>query len=161
MIFTGKVDSVGICAGKTSTVWLKVKKIYKGETIRRIPVSFDCVTSCRMQFMIGDEWLIYGEWLKYGHLTVEFCSRTRKHADSVNEDYGIAQSGITYSEEITFLDNTYEVKKEEAQLEKEVIEPKLLERNLIKPKGTEVIWLLVISLGVMLAGWLLFKKFWK
>jgi hypothetical protein len=158
-IFTGKVDSVTLCAGQMSKAWFTVYELYNGDVPQRISVNFDCVSDCRMQLKPGEEWLVYARYAKFGDLRIEFCSRSRKHTADVNEDYSIAANGMTWDEEIQFLMKTYGVKP--TGVEREVVDSEMFNRELLKPKGMQIIWLLVVSLAVMGGIWLVFKKLWK
>lgn len=158
-IFRGKVDSVSTCKDELSKAWITVHQLFKGDVTQHITVTFDCATDCRVQMKAGEDWLIYARSIKYGDLRVEFCSRSRKYVSDMNEDYSIATNAMTWQDEIAFLKSTY---GEQATGEdKEVIDPRLTNHELIKPQGMQIIWLLLGSLGVMGVIWLLIKKFWK
>jgi hypothetical protein len=159
VIFQGKVDSVEECSGQMSAAWFSVSRLFKGETVQRIRVSFDCVSDCRMQFKTGEEWIVYARYVKYGDLRVSVCGRSRKYAATIDEDYSIATNGIPYAQELGLLKDAYG-KQEVKEKEKETIDPALLDRNLVRPSGTQTIWMLVISLVTMGILWYLFKKFW-
>lgn len=158
VIFTGKIDSVSACEGTKSTAYFTVHQLFKGETTKNIKVNFDCVSDCRMRMLAGETWMIYATYVKYGDLRATYCGRSRKHAADVNEDDGLARSGITYEEELRFLKDTYGLQPF-LEKEREVIEP--LKRELIRPKGMQTVWLLLASMVGMIVIWLIVKKFFK
>lgn len=158
LIFTGRVDSVSACIGDKSTVYFTIHQLFKGESTRNITVNIDCVSSCRVRMQAGENWLIYAAYEKYGDLRVGFCGRSRKYAANINEDESLARTGMSYDEELKFIVNNYGVQQLESK-EKEVIQP--LERELVKPQGMQIVWLLAGSLAGMLIIWFLLKKFTK
>src|SRR5688572_22690124 len=81
---------------------------YKGLVPRDIKISYDALTSCKMPFYEGDQWLIYA---KKDSVTkrwrVDFCERNRKFPEGDETDEYTVYSGMTLQEELNFLAMNY------------------------------------------------------
>ena len=140
---------------------------YKGLVPRDIKISYDNVTSCKMPFFPGDEWLIYSKkdsvnkkWL------VNFCDRSRKFPEGDETDEYTVYSGMTLDEEIRFLSKTYssgqtvgEDTLTMIQEEKKIVIEAERDQNFGTPR--EKLILLICSLAGMIIIYLIIKKFVK
>ena len=158
VIFTGKIDSVGACVGSRSIVYFTIDQLFRGESPKNIRVNIDCVTSCRMRMTAGEVWIVYSNYEQFGDLRATSCGRSRKYSPALSDDEGLARTGTTYGEELKFLQDVYGAQPLQAS-ERETVDE--LKRELIKPKGMQVIWLLLASLAGMLVIWYVVKKVLK
>ncbi len=155
IIFSGRVDSVGMCDG-TSTAYFFVQALYKGKAMQKIAINFDCSTSCMMNFEKGEMWVIYGKYYKFGKIEVNFCSRSRKFFKDASQDFYAINNQMSYVDEINFLQSnlgTQQIESENNQAQ--------YQRELIKPSAWSKLWLLLISLAVMAVIWFVSKKYLK
>ena len=158
LVFTGTVDSIAACDGQ-SAVYFSIEELYVGRatTTKQIKIYFDCSTSCEMMFAKAEKWLIYAKYSKYAHPEVEFCSRSRKYFTDATKDYYIVSSKLTFEDEIEFLRKNVGV----IDLQNENNSTVQLQRELIKPKGTAPLFLLIFSLVSIGVIYFLLKKFLK
>lgn len=163
LIFTGKIDSVRP-EGSHCKAWFTGQTLYKGVELKQIVVRYDCQTTCKMEFVPGDQWLIYAtksdhQWI------VDYCGRSRIHPGSGNDENFTVYANLTYDEEIGYLEK-YVPKKDFLSLEdnqKITENTKVLEqtREMNHPQGWNILVLLGISLAGTVVIYLLVKKFWK
>lgn len=141
VVFLGNVDSVAVCQGK-SIAYMQVGELFKGTFARQIPVYFDCSSSCQLSFSKGETWLVYADFFKYGKLETRFCSRSRKFFEREEEDYYKTNNQMRFREELDFL-RAHFSGPTTAGNTAEVLDTG---RELIKPKGTRLISILLFSL---------------
>lgn len=150
VIFKGRTDSV-----VKNKVWFAVEALFRGKSNKSIAVIFDDSTDCRMSFSKGETWLIYSEYVSFGNLAVDFCSRSRKKFDETSNDFYTVNNECSFEDEILFLEKN--MGKQALSEEKE--KDSFPERELIRPKGFTVIWLLAASLAGFLLIYFVFKKY--
>ena len=140
---------------------------YKGLVPRDIKISYDALTSCKMPFFPGDQWLIYAKkdtvnkkWL------VNFCERSRKFPEGDEMDDYTIYSGITLEEELKFLELNYTSGQIVGQdtltmiiEQKKIVIDSSRDMNYGTPR--EKIILLICSLAAMIIIYLIIKKFVK
>jgi len=144
-----------------------VSNPYKGLVPRNIHIAYDNVTSCKMPFFPGDEWLIYAKKDSVNKKwTVNYCERSRKFPEGDETDDYTVYSGITIDEEIYFLSKTYpsgQVVGEDTltmiEEDKRVVVNVERDQNFGTPKQKLI--LLICSLGGMILIYWIIRKFLK
>jgi hypothetical protein len=140
---------------------------YKGLVPRDIKISYDNITSCKMPFFPGDEWLIYSKkdsvnkkWL------VNFCERSRKFPEGDETDEYTVYSGMTIEEELRFLGKNYSTGQTVGedtltmiQEEKKIVIEVERDQNFGTPRQKLI--LLICSLAGMIIIYLIIKRFVK
>ncbi len=109
LIVVGKIDAVKTFSSAENVAEVTGRTLYKGAIAEHFEVYFASKTSCLIPFLEQEYWLIYAkkDSLNPQKYIVNYCERTRKWVQSnTNDDY-IISSGITYMEEIAFLERTY------------------------------------------------------
>lgn len=81
--------------------------LYKGIISSPFQVIYDCITTCKMPFEVGDVWLLYLKKNNQGNYTVHYCERSRKKALPGEEDEYIIYSQMTWDEEVLFLEKNF------------------------------------------------------
>ena len=156
LIFKGVVVSLGKC-NEINKAHFKLNELYKGVSPEEIDVYFDCSSDCAMNFNVGEEWIIYSNYIQLGKPKIDFCSRCRKRIQNENIlETEFIHTDITYSQEQEFL------------MSKLGLHHFLLTTNNselshqnIKPNRLTTIILLTISISVFVVFYYLFKKFIK
>lgn len=94
----GKITGVATFEGVT---------LYKGIIPSHFQVIYDCITTCKMPFEVGDIWLLYLKKNNQGNYTVHYCERSRRKPLSGEEDEYTIYSQMTWDEEILFLEKNF------------------------------------------------------
>ncbi len=152
-IFYGRVDSTSI-SGEKCIAYFNISELYKGVSEQQAKIYFDCTSSCQMNFAKNELWIIYAEYKRFGEPKVSFCSRSRKYFPSSTEDYYEATHKLKFIEELELLQKNIGVK----QINKSITSNEAAQRELIKPGGMNMLWLLVCSMGVLLLIYFILKK---
>jgi hypothetical protein len=108
-----------------------------------------------MDFAPGQTWIIYATYKKYGEPEVDFCSYSRQQIPS-KDDFNSLIHGMSYDEEITWLQKNLGVK----ELNVQKAEDGQHHLN-IRPKGYEALWYLVAGFVVLFLFYFLGRKFLK
>lgn len=157
LIFLGRVDSVSACSGD-ARVWFSVTVVYKGGALKRMPLYYDCKSDCKLNFLKGQEWLIYSDYERYGEAKVDVCSRSRRRVDNVVLDMYLQTSGQTFDEEKSFVEKMYG--KHEPMEARNDLQP-IPDRHNDIPSRWQELGMLFGSLGGLLLIYFLTKRFWK
>lgn len=161
VIFFGKVDSILPCSTQgIGTAYFTISCLYKGTAEQHVAVDFDCTSACMMSFMKGEEWLIYGIYLRFDLITVDLCSHSRKRVTDGTIDFYEASAGRTFDAENEFLKTTFgelPFKKHDNINDQQESMGPVNE----KPSGINTILLLVASLAAMGIVFFLSKKYFK
>lgn len=109
VIVVGKVDSVKSAPNNLNVAFLSGHSLYKGLVTQQFQVYFANKTSCLIPFLEHEHWLIYAhkDSIDNSKLLVDYCGRTRKWVKSNTNDEYIITSGMTYMEELSFLEKNY------------------------------------------------------
>jgi hypothetical protein len=138
VIFKGTVTALG-----SGFALFTVQQVYKGKLTQQVKVLIDDTSSCRITFAKDDQWLIYANFIRYGNLQVDFCSRSRKYFADSTKDYYQSASLLTYESEVDFLKQ----KLGTQPLEKGNPDSAAMQQHeLIQPSMTNKFWLLIGSL---------------
>lgn len=153
VIFEGSVDSIRPCIGNSVAV-ISVTSLFKGQLADVLQkIYFDCSSSCMMNFQVGDKWLIYGKYKKYGQLFVELCGHSRPFI--AKNDFNDALHRSTYEMQRQTLTSIYgfRVLSENSNKQDDI------KRDLIKPKGYASMLMILVSAIAMLLIYYLLKRF--
>jgi len=156
LIFIGKVVAISGCDDEKAKVNFSVEKLFRGKCFPATDVKFDCATDCQMSFAPGQTWIIYATYEKYGEPKVHFCSYSRQQFPSEAEDYNTSVHGMTFSQELTWLEKNLGVQKLN---EKDVLMEQHHEN--IRPQGYDFVWYYVFGLLSLVAIYFITKKFLK
>ena len=154
LIFKGKITAVSPC-NEISKATFKVTDLYKGDCTSEIDVYFDCTSDCMMNLNVGEEWIVYVNFIQHGKPGIKFCTRSRKRmGNDTQTDY--VNTEISFDEEGTFL-------KDKLGLH-EFIPQNLnaaLSHQNEKPGGLSSIILVLCSIAGFWLIYFLFNKFIK
>ena len=152
LIFKGKIESIKITNTINSEAVFYVDELYKGNVAQHFVVFFNDKDACKLPMRVGDEWIIYTNYKQIDKGKLNFCSRSRTYIKNVKEDFFAVTTGVSYDEELRFLQTTLGLHK----LLKDV--PNRAEnRNIIPNKNQFILTLLVSLLGIIGFYWLIKK----
>jgi hypothetical protein len=156
IIFKGKVDSL-ILNGKKSVAVFTVDELYKGMIAKQFTVLFDDEDVCKLELRPGDEWIIYANYHQIDNAKLDFCSRSRKFIKNIKEDFFAETTGISYDEELKFLQEKLGLHK----VLKENPNKAAVENRNILPNTNQLIIGFLCSLGGLFLFYWLFNRFFK
>ena len=154
IIFKGKISSIKLLKERSEALFT-IQELYKGPISEQFIVLFNDVDVCKLELRAGDEWIIYANFKQINNAQLDFCSRSRKFFKNSKEDFFEVTTGITYQEEINYLQKKlglHKCMKNNAN----VVE----NRNII-PNNTQFLIFIAFSLiGIVIFYWLV-NKFLK
>ncbi len=156
IIFKGKVDSLTL-NGKKSVAVFTVDELYKGMIAKEFTVLFDDEDVCKLELRPGDEWIIYANYHQIDNAKLDFCSRSRKFIKNIKEDFFAETTGISYDEELKFLQEKLGLHK----VLKENPNKAAVENRNILPNTNQLIIGFLCSLGGLFLFYWLFNRFFK
>ena len=115
-------------------------------------------SDCSIGFAVGEEWLVYGNYHEFGIAETNICTRSRKHFANDSLDYFKTTFHSSYAEDKEYLEKNFGV---QPYLEKNKEEELLSHRELIKPKGFEMVWMILIGTVFLTIFSFVFKKYFK
>jgi len=152
IIFRGKILSVQPCGNKFGEAVFEISELYKGNSTQQFKVLFECTGECYMQFLPGDEWIIYSNFKQVNNAMMNWCSRSRKLFNNLQEDFYTVNYGNDYDDELKFLRENLGLHRFLTDTER-----KDVDRNKI-PDITQTIILVICSLlAIILFYWLINK----
>lgn len=104
IIFKGTIKMVNLIGNKGKAVYA-IDELYKGSIPNNFSIFFNANDDCKLELRVGDEWLIYTNYLQIDNAKLDFCSRSRKFIKNQKEDFFAVTTGISYDEECRFLQN--------------------------------------------------------
>ena len=155
LIFVGKVVAISGC-DKNAKANFQVEKLFRGKCFASTDIEFDCSSDCQMSFVPGQTWIIYAKYKKYGQAEVHFCSHSRQQFQAEEKDYNTSVHGMTYSEELSWLEKNLG----EQKLNEKDIESEQHHENL-RPEGYAFFWYYGFGLLGLIAIYFITKKFLK
>jgi hypothetical protein len=156
VVFYGKVLSFRDHEGKFQ-VRFQVIEPYVGKLPKEIEIT-DPNSDCSLGFGEGQTWIIYARYWKFGMAGTDMCSPSRKQFEKETDDYNISLRGTRFSEEREFLKKNFGV---QPFLSKTKEEELLSQRELIKPKGYGMVWLVLAGTLCLGLFYFLFNKLFK
>ena len=155
-IFKGTVVSVGKC-NEINKARFKLNELYRGVSPEEIDVYFDCSSNCAMNFIVGEEWIIYSNYAQLGKPKVNFCSRSRKYIQNENKiQTEYVNTDITFDKEKNFLTENFGLH----HFLRTNNNADFSHQNL-RPDSLGVIILILISIAGFVVFYYLFNKFSK
>lgn len=152
LIFRGKITAINLKENANSEAVFELSELYKGNSRKQFKVLFNNEDPCKLDLRIGEEWIIYTNYKQIDNAQLDFCSRSRKFFKNLKEDFFYVTTGVTYDEELRYL----QLKLGLHKLLKEDIN-KVENRNQL-PSKNQFILILVSSLfGIIVFYWLIKK----
>lgn len=153
IIFKGKIKELKLDKARSEAVFT-VNELYKGMVSGEFKLLFDNEDECKLELRNGDEWIIYANYHQIDNAKLDFCSRSRKYIKNIKEDFFEATSGVSYDEEIAFLQTKLGLHK---PLKKN---PNAVEnRNIIPTSNQMIIGFICSLLGLLLFYWIFNRLF--
>lgn len=155
IIFKGSVKSIELNKANSEAIFT-VAELYKGVIAQNFKIYFDDENPCKLQLRVGEEWIIYTNYHQVDNATLDYCSRSRYYIKNIKEDFFTETTGISYDEELRYLQTNLGLHK----LLKD--NPNKVEnRNIIPNSNQLIIYLLGSILGVVFFYVLINKLFKK
>ncbi len=154
IIFKGKINAIKLSGANSEAIY-SVDELYKGNISQDFHVFFDDKDNCKLELRVGDEWIIYTNYRQIDNAKLDFCSRSRKFIKNIKEDFFAVTTGVSYDEELLFLQTKLGLHK----LLKN--NPNRVENRNIIPTSNQFIIVLICSLlGIIFFYWI-FNKIFK
>ena len=110
LIFRGTVQKVSNC-NEINHATFQIQELYKGESKKEIEIYFDCSSDCKMNFNVGETWIIYANYIQLNKPKVELCSRSRKLVDNeIKVATNFIASDLGFNEECDWLKQNLGIK---------------------------------------------------
>lgn len=154
LIFRGKLQTIKLNERKSEAVF-EISDLFKGNATKQFIVMFDDTDPCKLDLRVGDEWLIYSNYVQIDRVKLDYCSRSRRFFKNIKEDYFSEITGLSYDEEYKYLTEKLGFHKLLKQNENQV-----KNRNII-PNQMQFMITIIVSLVVMVLFYWLFNKFFK
>jgi hypothetical protein len=154
IIFKGKIKSIKLDKEKSEAIFI-VSELYKGMLADDFKIIFNDGDVCKLELRVGDEWIIYTNYFQVDNAKLDFCSRSRKYIKNIKEDFFAETTGITYDEELRYLQENLGLHK----LMKN--NPNVVENRNIIPNNNQFIIVLICSMLGLIAFYWLFNKLFK
>ncbi len=154
IIFKGSIKSIKLNKTKSEAICI-VSELYKGVIAQDFKLFFDDEDPCKLQLRVGEEWIIYANYYQVDNAKLDYCSRSRYYIKNINEDFFTETTGISYDEELRYLQSKLGLHK----LLKENPN-KVQNRNIIPNTNQLIITLLCSILGVI-GFYLIVNKLFK
>lgn len=155
IIFKGNIKSIKLNKENSEAIFT-VTELYKGILAQDFKIIFNDADVCKLELRAGDEWIIYSNYQQIDNAKLDFCSRSRKYIKNINEDFFAETTGISYDQELRYLQENLGLHK----LLKE--NPNLVEnRNIIPTTNQFIIMLLCSIVGVLVFYFIVNKIFKK
>lgn len=154
LIFKGKIQSIKL-NGELSEALFLVEELYKGNAASSFKVFFNDLDDCKLELRSGDEWIIYTSYRQVDNAKLDFCSRSRKFFKVAKEDFFAVTTGISYEEELHFLQTKLGLHK----LLKD--NPNKVENRNIIPSSNQFIIIIVCSIAGVLLIYVIVNKLFK
>ena len=156
VVFYGKVTGLGNHDGKFF-IKFSVMEPYIGKLPHEIEI-IDPNSDCSLGFGEGQEWLIYASYKEFGKAGTDLCTPSRKHFEKESDDYNIVLRKTKLEEDREFLKTNFGVQK---FFERSKEEEALSQRELLKPKGFGMVWMVIIGTICLVIFYFLFNKLFK
>jgi hypothetical protein len=154
IIFNGLIKSIKLNKSNSEAIFT-ISNLYKGIIAQDFKIIFNDEDLCKLELRVGDEWIIYSNYYQVDNAKLDFCSRSRKYIKNIKEDFFAETTGITYDDEIRYLNTHLGLHK----LLKNNLN-KVENRNII-PNSNQFILLLILSVAGLILFYWIFNKFFK
>jgi hypothetical protein len=155
IIFKGSIKSIKLNKANSEAIFT-ISELYKGVIAQDFKIIFDDQDPCKLELRMGEEWIIYTNYYQINNAKLDYCSRSRYYVKNIKEDFFAETTGISYDEELRYLQTNLGLHK----LLKD--NPNKVEnRNIIPNSNQLIIYLLGSILGVVFFYLLINKLFKK
>ena len=152
LVFLGKFEQAGNCVNSEKQLLFSELEVYKGSVLGSdIKVNFTCGNeACFIDFIAGEQWLVYCKKNNAQNYFLEYCSHTRKLVVDEQVDYQEEIRGTSFFDDKNFMMTNFGVIENN--------------KNDLKPKKYEKLddelipVLLGASLIFMIVGMMVFRK---
>lgn len=156
IVFKGVVKQINLQKEK-GEIQFTINELYKGVITEQFKVIYNALDECKLDLREGDEWIIYTNFNQINSGQLNFCSRSRKHFKNDKEDFFLVTSGITFDEEMRYLQTHLGLHK---CLKNNLNQEDIEHRNII-PNSNQFIIILLVSLVAIIVFYWLLKRFLK
>lgn len=154
IIFKGSIKSIKLDKVRSEAIFT-ISELYKGVIAQDFKVLFNDEDPCKLQLRVGDEWIIYTTYYQVDKAKLDFCSRSRYYIKNIKEDFFLETTGISYDEELRYLQSNLGLHK----LLKE--NPNKVENRNIIPNSNQLIIYLLVSIAGVVIFYILINKLFK
>ncbi len=154
IIFKGTIKSIKLNKTNSEAIFT-ISNLYKGIISQDFKILFNDEDVCKLELRVGDEWIIYTNYYQIDNAKLDFCSRSRKYIKNIKEDFFAETTGITFDDELRYLDTHLGLHKLLKSNQN-----KAENRNII-PSSNQFILLLILSVVGLIVFYWLFNKFFK
>lgn len=155
LIFRGTVQKVSNC-NEINHATFQIQELYKGESKKEIEIYFDCSSDCKINFNVGETWIIYANYIQLNKPKVELCSRSRKLVDNeIKVATNFIASDLGFNEECDWLKQNLGIKTINLEDNIKTVDT---HRNQLPEKEFSLV-LIIISLFFFLALIFFLKKY--
>ena len=148
IIFKGKITSITLLKERSEALF-KIQELYKGPINETFTILFDNLDVCKLELNAGDEWIIYANFKQITNAQLDFCSRSRKFFKNTQEDFFSVTAGISYTNEVSYLQTKLGLHKCIKN------NPNVVENRNIIPNSSQFIIFIVCSIiGLIFFYWL-------
>jgi hypothetical protein len=153
VVFFGKVLGTVIHNDK-KFIQFQVNEPYIGKLQHNIEI-LDDESDCAPSFDAGQEWLVYATYWEYGKAGTSICTPTRRKFANEKDDYNKITRNSSFEEDKGFLAKNFGI---QPFLIKNPDEEALKNRELEKPGGYGMVWMILIGTFVLALFYYLFNK---
>ena len=154
IIFKGTIKSISLNKEKSEAIF-NISELYRGVIADNFKVLFNDLDECKLDLRQGDEWIIYTSYHQIDNAKLDFCSRSRKYIKNINEDFFAVTTGVSYDEELLFLQTKLGLHKPLKN------NPNKVENRNILPSTNQLIITLIVSLSAIVVFYRVFNRFFK
>lgn len=154
IIFKGSIKSIKLNKNKSEAIFT-VSELYKGVIAQDFKIFFDDEDPCKLQLRVGEEWIIYTKYYQVDNAKLDYCSRSRYYIKNLNEDFFSETTGMSYDEELRYLQTNLGLHK----LLKD--NPNKVENRNILPNTNQLIITLLGSILGLIGFYVIVNKLFK
>lgn len=153
VVFFGKVTGFTMHEG-VKFIKFEVDEPYIGKLQQSIELRDD-QSDCAPSFDIGQEWLVYAFYFEYGKAETDICTPSRRKFTNEKDDYNKVTRNSSFDQDKEFMRKNFGV---QPFLIKNPDEEALKNRELEKPGGYGMVWMILIGTFVLALFYYLFNK---
>lgn len=156
IVFKGSIKSIKLNKAKSEAIF-SISELYKGIIAQEFKILFNDEDQCKLDLRVGEQWIIYTNYYQVDNAKLDFCSRSRKYIKNVKEDFYAETTGITFDDELRYLQTNlglHKVLKNDLN--------KVENRNVLPNTNQLIIYLVLSIIGVVFFYYILnqlFKKY--
>lgn len=151
-----KIDSIKVCTGDKSLVFVSVLEMYKGNLETKLNFLYDCSTSCMMSFAKDEIWLLYAKRGNQNQFELNLCDRNRKYFAQAKDDFYALNAGLSFADEIAYLKKNIGYKIPQEENKNKAID--ITQRENDETSGANKLLMLAISLVLFLLMYYIVNK---